>query len=143
MQRALARVPGSEYVSRWSFNLFSFLAHDDSCRKKLIAYGILEMMQVALQQHCGDEGVAEWCLRTMHALSHLQGSLVKMKSAGLCETTGILSLFSCCIVETHFFSCFSPSVSTSPSLPPSLLIHTKPLIRSLSHNFSLSLLFLQ
>jgi hypothetical protein len=64
-------VPDSAYVTRWSFNLFYYFAFEkigkecpdqykEDNQKRLIAYGILELMQVALQQHSGDEGACEW-----------------------------------------------------------------------------------
>ena len=79
--------PDSEYVARWCFNLLCYLCSDANVRKQVMSRNILEQLARALQQHSGNEGVAEWCCKTVHLLAqNVEGATVLMKAVGLCET---------------------------------------------------------
>lgn len=86
VRKALIKFSDSEFLSQWAFQLLCALASNENAIRQLVAYNVLELIQVALQQHGGNEGVAEWCMRLIHSMSHVRDTLTLMKTAGLCES---------------------------------------------------------
>jgi len=86
VRKALIKFPDSEFLSQWAFHLFTCISNGESTTRQLVAYDVLELMQTALQLHCGNEGVAEWCMRLLQTMAQLKDCILRMKDAGLCES---------------------------------------------------------
>ncbi len=84
--KALKKNPFSEFLPRWIFNIFYYIACcDEKLSSKLVTGEVLDALSISLENHASNESMAEWACRFVHQLAPLEGASNKLRNSGMCE----------------------------------------------------------